>query len=131
MIVCVVSMMVFAFESVNAFADCTFTDDEGNIREATCFENATVTKEGNVFDYNGNKIKISTIIEEVDSSHDALGFVEHHEAVPPTCESDGVFEYWYCTKCEKYFVEEELQDATKIKVETDKNGIVDKSIWLY
>ena len=31
---------------------------------------------------------------------------EHHAAVDPTCTEGGNYEYWYCTKCEKYFKDE-------------------------
>ena len=31
--------------------------------------------------------------------------MEHHEAVPATCVTDGNIEYWYCTFCEKKFAD--------------------------
>ena len=49
----------------------------------------------------------------------ALGHkMEHHKGKQATCKEDGEKEYWYCTRCKKYFLDEK---GTK---ETTKEGLV-------
>ena len=37
---------------------------------------------------------------------------EHHEAIDPTCDSDGSAEYWYCPDCETYFADGDFTETT-------------------
>ena len=44
--------------------------------------------------------------------------MEHHKGKQATCKEEGEKEYWYCTRCKKYFLDEK---GTK---ETTKAGLV-------
>ena len=50
----------------------------------------------------GYKRNENTVIEKLAHTHN----MEHTEAKAATCEETGNIEYWYCTKCEKYFSDE-------------------------
>ena len=45
-------------------------------------------------------------------------YMEHHKGKQVTCKEEGEKEYWYCTRCKKYFLDEK---GTK---ETTKAGLV-------
>ena len=101
---------------------------DADVVEASCWEDGGASWDVTV-KFEGKNVPITaTRYKESSPSHNKAHKVEHHEAVAPTCESDGVYEYWYCTEDEIYFVEEELMDGSKIKVEVTEDGIVDPKI---
>ena len=61
-----------------AECDCYFTDAEGKY----------------------NIARLSLVIDADGVSHD----LEHHAAADPVCHKNGNVEYWYCAKCDCYFV---------------------------
>ena len=85
------------------------TYEQQSITPATC------TTEGNV----SYKCKDAGCNEVLSSVLSALGHkMEHHKGKQATCKEDGEKEYWYCTRCKKYFLDEK---GTK---ETTKAGLV-------
>lgn len=117
----IITILMSCISTVSTFACDSYV-------EATCFDNSFTERELDVVNIDDKNIKISLIEEEYNTSHDDLGFVEHYDAVEPTHDKNGNFEYWYCTKCNKYFTEEELMDGSKIKVEVDEHSIIDYSL---
>ena len=96
--------------------------DQGKT-DPTCWTAGTITKMGDLVDPDGKTVRVEATRDNEPSHYDA-GLVDHHDAVAPTCESDGVLEYWYCTKCEKYFIEDEAGE----KVEVTEAQIVDPKL---
>jgi len=85
------------------------TYEQQSITPATC------TTEGSV----SYKCKDAGCNEVLSSVLSALGHkMEHHKGKQATCKEDGEKEYWYCTRCKKYFLDEK---GTK---ETTKAGLV-------
>lgn len=85
------------------------TYEQQSITPATC------TTEGSV----SYKCKDAGCNEVLSSVLLALGHkMEHHKGKQATCKEDGEKEYWYCTRCKKYFLDEK---GTK---ETTKAGLV-------
>ena len=85
------------------------TYEQQSITPATC------TTEGNV----SYKCKDAGCNEVLSSVLSALGHkMEHHKGKQVTCKEEGEKEYWYCTRCKKYFLDEK---GTK---ETTKAGLV-------
>ena len=85
------------------------TYEQQSITPATC------TTEGSV----SYKCKDAGCNEVLFSVLSALGHkMEHHKGKQATCKEDGEKEYWYCTRCKKYFLDEK---GTK---ETTKEGLV-------
>ena len=85
------------------------TYEQQSITPATC------TTEGSV----SYKCKDAGCNEVLSSVLSALGHkMEHHKGKQATCKEDGEKEYWYCTRCKKYFLDEK---GTK---ETTKEGLV-------
>lgn len=85
------------------------TYEQQSITPATC------TTEGSV----SYKCKDAGCNEVLSSVLSALGHkMEHHKGKQVTCKEDGEKEYWYCTRCKKYFLDEK---GTK---ETTKAGLV-------
>lgn len=85
------------------------TYEQQSITPATC------TTEGSV----SYKCKDAGCNEVLSSVLSALGHkMEHHKGKQATCKEDGEKEYWYCTCCKKYFLDEK---GTK---ETTKAGLV-------
>ena len=70
------------------------TYEQQSITPATC------TTEGSV----SYKCKDAGCNEVLSSVLSALGHkMEHHKGKQATCKEDGEKEYWYCTRCKKYF----------------------------
>ena len=85
------------------------TYEQQSITPATC------TTKGSV----SYKCKDAGCNEVLSSALSALGHkMEHHKGKQATCKEDGEKEYWYCTRCKKYFLDEK---GTK---ETTKAGLV-------
>ena len=85
------------------------TYEQQSITPATC------TTEGSV----SYKCKDAGCNEVLSSVLSALGHkMEYHKGKQATCKEDGEKEYWYCTRCKKYFLDEK---GTK---ETTKAGLV-------
>lgn len=85
------------------------TYEQQSITPATC------TTKGSV----SYKCKDAGCNEVLSSVLSALGHkMEHHKGKQATCKEDGEKEYWYCTRCKKYFLDEK---GTK---ETTKAGLV-------
>ena len=85
------------------------TYEQQSITPATC------TTEGSV----SYKCKDAGCNEVLSSVLSALGHkMEYHKGKQAMCKEDGEKEYWYCTRCKKYFLDEK---GTK---ETTKAGLV-------
>ena len=82
--------------------------------DGTCWNNGTITKAGNVIDPDGDKAIIFGTREVSGTSHAAQDKILREDEVAATCETDGHVEYWYCTECEKYWVEDEEGDMVEV-----------------
>lgn len=94
--------------------------------DATCWTNATVTKEGNVTGPDGKQTRIEGTRDVADTSHYLSGKVQPIAAKAATCEKDGNIAYWYCDECQKYWVDvlDEDKNVTGHKEITEADTIV-------
>ena len=65
---------------------------------------------------------LTTVVTEIETEIDPANHtaVEHHAAVPATCEATGTIEYWHCTGCDVSYSDEALTVVvTEIETEID------------
>ena len=100
------------------------TPDEGYELEDIYAKDQETGKKRYEVSISGGRYKISgmprvnLIVCAVFAPHNHMDYLEHTPAKDPTCEAVGNMEYWYCTGCGSYFLNEE---ATK---KTDHAGVI-------